>query len=92
MALKCFVYRLERNMRQKFLGSDLNLFISQRKTLVHLVCNCSLHYISKYKELLEEVLNQWDSFDENWAHEFFYPPLRHSERLKFDYVIFKKQK
>ena len=85
MAAKCFVYRLERNLRQKFLGLDLHLFISQRKTLVHLVCNCSLHYISKYKDLLEEVLNQWDSFDDN-------PPLRHSERLKFDYVIFKKEK
>ena len=64
MTVKCFVHRLERNLRQKCLDLDLNLFVSKRKTLAHLVCNCSLHSISKYKELLDKVLNQWDAFDD----------------------------
>lgn len=31
------------------------------------------------------------NLDDKSTHEFFYPTLIHSERWKFDYVIFKKK-
>lgn len=62
MSMKNFIFRAHREIRDKYPGRELTLYIFKRKKLIHLVSTVSILSISNSKESFDKILIQWDDF------------------------------
>ena len=90
--LRYHINKLERILIEKYLKTNVSLYISKRTKIVHLGLYKALHDFEDYLHVIKDIKIFFLRNIEKYDYEFLKPQLVNSIKWKFDYIIFRKKR
>ena len=91
MQIKFYLNRLETILKKEFQETDVDIYYSHRRKLVHFAFDKPIYEYSRHEDFLKEV----EKLYERYFRKSFklIKPIKviHTIKWKFDYVVFRKR-
>ena len=90
MHMKTFLHVLKKFLNGKYPLIDFDFYLSRRAQNVHMGLNYSLLTLHEYEQLISDINKVCLMKRHDIKFKFLLPQLIHTVKLKFDYIIFRK--